>query len=405
MDDKFIIPTSLKLTRMFLFLSYFVVNIPGFSGFHMPFIGKKPEFMPLHAVVFLILLILEVIEQFFPILPRLKSAYGLIPRLFIIIISISFVPAEKYIFVYIPLGIYYITMKASSMISLSSLFLILLYSYFTWHSLPMEDIMVPDEIKGYIKNFVFIFRSSKVIFFFVMGFLWRKQVKEIEEKYALFLSLNESNRTIKNYADRVAASMVIEERNSMAQEIHDNLGHYLTAIQIQLSKALAFFHKDHTVSYKAVEDAKQVANDAMNDIRLSVNTLKDQSPFNFEESVEKLLERVRSSDIDVEIVEDYIPESIRYVLKVSYFRVLQEVLTNVMKHSGATKVHIRVWKEDGNLCLRVEDNGRGFNRNSLTDGHGLKGIERRLEQLQGSIEISSDNENGTIVAVKAPELY
>ena len=95
-------------------------------------------------------------------------------------------------------------------------------------------------------------------------------------------------------------------------------------------------------------------------------------------------------------IEDRLPGE----LELNIYRVIQELLSNVMKHAGASEVLIQLNKFENELVLTVEDNGIGFVRESAAAGMGLKNIYSRMEQFHGKVHIDSGQKNGTSVTIE-----
>ncbi len=117
------------------------------------------------------------------------------------------------------------------------------------------------------KLFMDIMRIGKVLFFYIMGFLLVEEKKSIIRRKTLMEELKDSNIKITEYASRIADTVAAEERNRLARDIHDSIGHYLTATNIQLAKAKAYFKIDPDASLKAIEDAQKASREAMDDVR------------------------------------------------------------------------------------------------------------------------------------------
>src|SRR5947207_5897144 len=101
----------------------------------------------------------------------------------------------------------------------------------------------------------------------------REQASRIRAE-ELLAEVERSHRQLQAYAERVAELATTEERNRVAREIHDGLGHALIAITLQLEKALVYQEKQPGIALQAVSDAKQVAKDALQDVRRSVSVLR-----------------------------------------------------------------------------------------------------------------------------------
>jgi signal transduction histidine kinase len=109
----------------------------------------------------------------------------------------------------------------------------------------------------------------------------------------------------------------------------------------------------------------------------------------------------RRSGIKVKVAAERVPDSLSDAVRTCVYRVVQETLQNVSRHSGARSATVTVRQTDGSLELTVEDDGRGFDP-VRTRGLGLLGMEERVKQLGGRLEIQSQRGKGTVLRVTLP---
>ena len=203
---------------------------------------------------------------------------------------------------------------------------------------------------------------------------------------------------LKIYAQQVSELAAAEERNRLARDIHDTLGHYLTVINVQLEKALALRQKNPQDSEQAIVDAKRMAREALQDVRQSVSTLRNShETFSLVDLLYKLAANMRSPQIkiDVEILGEEMLLSKQGLMML--YRVAQEGLTNVQKHARASQVLVKLAFEDTQTSLSIKDNRCGFDPTaSLQREHyGLVGIQERLSVVGGVLHIDSHPNQGT----------
>lgn len=221
--------------------------------------------------------------------------------------------------------------------------------------------------------------------------------------------LETSHRQLQNYAEQVAELATIEERNRLAREIHDSLGHYMTVINVQLEKAIAFKVRDGNAADEALKNAKNLASEALKDIRRSVGTLRNTpEKFSLAQAIAGLVGPLESSQmtIDLQIEGDEADFSRQSLL--TLYRAAQEGLTNIQKHAQASHVTIHIKLEDQQASLSIVDNGQGFNPASLNESkqeshYGLQGIRERLEMVRGSFKLESAPNHGTSLLVTVPK--
>ncbi|SHN46036.1 Signal transduction histidine kinase [Cryptosporangium aurantiacum] len=205
--------------------------------------------------------------------------------------------------------------------------------------------------------------------------------------------LAESNR-------RIAALAAAEERNRVARDIHDSLGHHLTAIAIQLEKATAYRERDAEVAARAVTDAHGSARAALAEVRRSVATLRADVPSSLSAELAVLAARLGSPGTTVtSTVHGDCPPGLRATL----VRVAQEGLTNAVRHAGARSVTVTVHCAADAIALTVRDDGTGL-PGDLSDrpGYGLPGMRERLAAVGGTLELTGPPGLGTTLTARVP---
>jgi signal transduction histidine kinase len=202
-------------------------------------------------------------------------------------------------------------------------------------------------------------------------------------------------------ADAAAA----QERNRMARDIHDSVGHHLTVVAIQLEKATVFADRDPTVAGQALADAKDSARQALAEVRQSVSALRDNGGFGLATTLRALADRLDDGrcqiTLDIEGREDGFDPATLLAL----YRAAQEGLTNARKHSGSTKVVVRVSLDSDTASLLVADDGCGFTLAGATPSDprfGLRGMRERIELVGGALHVDSALGQGTRLLVTVP---
>ncbi|MEM6353795.1 MAG: histidine kinase [Cyanobacteria bacterium P01_D01_bin.14] len=219
----------------------------------------------------------------------------------------------------------------------------------------------------------------------------------------LLASLEASHAQLQRYATRVADLAATEERNRLARDIHDSLGHHLAAINIQLTKANAYRDRDPGRAYEAVNHAQRTVKDALKDVRESVSSLRqDSAPFLFQEALDDLLQRMRHSELKLTLTQTGDNACYSRLKLLTLYRVIQEGLTNVHKHANASHVMISLNFGIQAATLALTDNGSGFDvadwqaRKDEQTTHGLIGLQERLSLVGGSFDIKSRPQQTTL---------
>ncbi|MBD2777978.1 sensor histidine kinase [Iningainema tapete] len=247
-----------------------------------------------------------------------------------------------------------------------------------------------------IRNFVWSLKLNMAILFTLVlifvSLLVNTLLAELQSRQKLALA----HEQLRQYALRVEDQATLQERNRIAREIHDALGHLLTAQSIQLENALLFLESNFEKSKGFLLEAKNLGTNALKEVRYSVATLRSDplQGKSLDSAIALLLAEFQAR---TQISPDYslrLEPSVSPELSRTIYRIVQEALTNISKHSAATKVTIDIQATTDSLCLRVEDNGIGFNPNQNTTGFGLKGMRERTSALGGQLYITSEPNDG-----------
>ncbi len=222
-----------------------------------------------------------------------------------------------------------------------------------------------------------------------------------------------ANTRLRDYALKAEATAKLQERNRISREIHDALGHSLTASNIHLEAALRLLKSDPEEATELLKEAKRLGSETLNAVRDSVKTLRSEDPLKsqpLDKAIELLLQDwSRSSQIvpsfEVSLDVSNLPES----LKIAIYRIIQEALTNISKYAQARTVQIHlaaapnpVNPANPDLLLRILDDGVGFIRSQTRSGFGLQGIEERVQSLDGTVEIVSAIDRGCTIQARFP---
>lgn len=247
------------------------------------------------------------------------------------------------------------------------------------------------------------FISLNLLFLILAMFLMRDYQND-QQKNNLLEKLQQSHRLLEEYARNVAEFTIIEERNRIAREIHDSVGHYLTAANLQLDRATLYLDKDTDEVKEAIKAAKLASTEALKDVRTSVSMLRnDENLFNFKGEIEKLLSGITSTyKVNYEFLG--IPKNFNHSVLLVLFRSLQESITNIQRHAKATEIEISFDFKKNSCILSIKDNGIGFDPNQINtqNSFGIAGIRERVELVQGEIKIESNSKTGTFIQIIVP---
>ena len=226
----------------------------------------------------------------------------------------------------------------------------------------------------------------------------REQLEIAHDKLAI------THEQLRHYALRIEDQATLQERNRIAREIHDGLGHTLAAQTIQLNNALLFWKSEDEKALEFLKQAKQLGSEALLEIRKSVSVLRSNplQGLSLESAIDKLLQdfqRMTAIEVSNSI---RLPVMLSQELNTTLYRIVQESLTNIHKHADATMVTVGLQQHAGQIYLSIADNGKGFDPAQNTTGFGLQGMRERVAAAGGQFAIYSKSENGCRISVSLP---
>lgn len=226
----------------------------------------------------------------------------------------------------------------------------------------------------------------------------REQLEIAHDKLAV------THEQLRHYALRIEDQATLQERNRIAREIHDGLGHTLAAQTIQLNNALLFWKSEDEKALEFLKQAKQLGSEALLEIRKSVSVLRSNplQGLSLESAIDKLLQNFqRMTEIEVSN-SIRLPVLLSQEMNTTLYRIVQESLTNIHKHADATVVTVGLQQHAGQIYLSIADNGKGFDPAKNTTGFGLQGMRERVAAAGGQFAIYSKSGNGCRISVSLP---
>jgi two-component system, NarL family, sensor kinase len=196
------------------------------------------------------------------------------------------------------------------------------------------------------------------------------------------------------------------ERQRIAKDLHDGVGQMMSVAKMNLSAVESKIQLNTPEQKNAFENIIQLVDDSCKEIRsISHNMmpnalLKNNLSLAIQEFIDKLDQRVLKVHVYTEGLDERLDSNVETVL----YRIVQECVNNVIKHSGADTLDITIIKEVHEVTATIEDNGRGFNvnENGKLEGIGLKNIRSRIGYLKGTVDFDSSPGNGTLIALHVP---
>ena len=242
--------------------------------------------------------------------------------------------------------------------------------------------------------------STGFAFTIVFTIITKRALDYQAHENKLRMEIQEAHEKLQAYAAQAEDLATTRERNRLAREIHDGVGHYLTVVKTQLDAAAALLPARPDQAREAVVKAAKLAGEALDDVRRSVGALRtdaDRPPL-----PEALRALIAESDLPVTVRLEGTARTLPPGIEHALFRSAQEGLTNVRKHATATAAEVLLdFRAPGRVTLAVADNGRGTTGAAAT-GFGLRGIAERIEVLGGRMESVNRADGGFVLTVEVP---
>lgn len=234
------------------------------------------------------------------------------------------------------------------------------------------------------------------------------EVQENERMTQELIMVHQVNHELENYAAVSEKIAEDKERKRLAREIHDTLGHALTGIAVGVDACIAMIDINPEATKKQLMVISKVVRQGIVDVRNSLNKLRPGAleQHGFKGAIENMIEEFTSVS-DLTITLDYRLDKVDFenTKEDILFRVIQESVTNAVRHGDATHIDISLYIEDNSLYLKIQDNGQGCEE--IHYGFGLKQMTERLAMING--KVAYDGHHGFLTIVTIPmqegELY
>ncbi|NMB86785.1 MAG: sensor histidine kinase [Chloroflexi bacterium] len=245
----------------------------------------------------------------------------------------------------------------------------------------------------------FLLYASGYTFFAIFGWVLVQSENNRRLAEQLFAELQQAHQQLQDYTTRVEELTVVQERNRIAREMHDSLGHRLTIASVQLEGAQRLVQVDPERAVRILTTVREQVSEGLQELRRTVAMLRasiaEDMPLG--QALQKLVQQVEeataveiSLDMDASLPE--LPAPYRLAL----YRAAQEGLTNIQRHARARQAWIHLYPRHSSVVLLVSDNGAGMPEEGPSQGsYGLTGLRERAQRLNGSFSIDPRPGGGT----------
>lgn len=247
------------------------------------------------------------------------------------------------------------------------------------------------------------------IFVFI-GYLTRRSNQAYYTIEAINTDLQEGNMQLRDYSKNVRQLAISEERNRMAREMHDSLGHSLTVAVVQLEGAEKLIPKDPQRAAGIISKMREQLKAALGELRQTLSTLRedeieDEETGNLAMALTELKQNFAAAtglEIDLQLP-DNMPDMSQDE-RHTFYRVAQEGLTNIQRHAQATHAILTLSANRHETVLQIEDNGRGLPETVQDGRFGLRGLAERAKVHSGSFEMGNRPDGGAELRFAIPKI-
>lgn len=198
---------------------------------------------------------------------------------------------------------------------------------------------------------------------------------------------------------RISQLVVIEERERIARDLHDTLGQKLSLIGLKSDLAGKLLHRDAEAALNEINDIRKTARTALKEVRELVSDMRGTK---LEDELLRIQQILKAAEIDFVLYGNAKLTNTPLLVENVLSMCLKEAVTNVVKHSHATRCSILIKQKPGEVLVQVEDDGIGLEGNKLQQGNGLAGMRERLEFVNGSVDIQTMD--GTTLNIRVPNV-
>lgn len=237
-----------------------------------------------------------------------------------------------------------------------------------------------------------------MFFYCVALFTFRALRKEKRKVEKLNEELEKSYNLLKAQAERIEELTITKERNRVARELHDNLGHGLIALNMNLDVAEKTIDRDMEKAKELILKSQKLVKESMDNLRKAVYALKEEKHERFTKSIEEMAENIESTGkVKVILNINDKSESLSPEYKEILYFTIKEALTNSIKHGKADEIRIDLSLEE-NVKLIIKDNGIGCK--NLVKGNGILGLESRIKDYNGKMSFITND--GFMIELSLP---
>jgi signal transduction histidine kinase len=247
--------------------------------------------------------------------------------------------------------------------------------------------------------------SAGFLFFGVFGNALARAERARVESQKLLAELQQAHQQLQEYAASAEALAVAEERNRLAREMHDTLGHRLTVSIVQLEAAGRLLDRDIDRAGQMILTVRAQLVEGLDELRRTLAAMRNPlvAGSSLSDALQKLVENFqKATQIQIHMHLSSDLPTLSEAQRLAIYRTAQEALTNAQRHASADNLWLSLHQDGAKIQLVVRDDGRGMDLDHAPQGIGLHGMRERASQLHGTFEIQSSPGEGTQLTLCLP---
>ena len=240
--------------------------------------------------------------------------------------------------------------------------------------------------------------AAGYVFFGMFGWMTIEAERNRARSEMLLAELQTAHHQLQEYAARLEELTIAQERNRIAREMHDTLGHRLTIASVQLEGAQRLIPTQPERAASMVGTVREQVKEGLTELRRTVAMLRAsvEEDLPLDQALIRLVDQVRqATSLKIHLSLEECPQGLALPQNQALYRAVQEGLTNIQRHARASEVWLQLASQNGQVELLISDNGVGIPDDRVTAGFGLVGLQERASLLGGEFHIDPRPGGGT----------
>jgi signal transduction histidine kinase len=251
------------------------------------------------------------------------------------------------------------------------------------------------------KNYLLYGSLALLLLGLLLGINYFRRLRLKKEKL-----LQEAIMQEKELSTKAVMEAEENERRRIAEELHDGVGQMMSAVKMNLSALEADWSVLAPERRMKMEKIASLVDESCKEVRSVSHSMMPNALLKrgLAAAVRDFIEKIDSSVLQVQLYAEGLNQHLEPTVETMLYRIIQEAVNNVIKHSAANRLFINLVQDDEGLSISIEDNGKGFDttHSMQAEGIGLKNIRSRVHFLKGTVDFSSQPGNGTMIAIFVP---